>query len=436
MPLKTILFALFFGSCCIGALFAPMAGVIGYMSMYHIGYRWWMDPLAHLSIRYSFMLALFLGIGTVLHWSRLRYGKRFMTGQEWLLLAMVGVLWLSKYIGLPGREAMPWEDPDEVKITKVIVFALLLTHVVTTPRRLSAVLWVLTAGGLYLGWLAFTAGPGAFVTGRVEGIGGPDFKDANFFGVHLAAALPVIAVQFMRSDWRAKWLPVLAAAFAVNGLIMTRSRGAFLAAAIGGVLAVPLAPKRRRGLILVVLLIGALGAYALTDPGFIERMSTIETSPEKMDKSSYGRWLAWTTSLSMVRDRPWGFGAGNFPRYAGEYDAALKQRDPHNTFVKCYVELGVQGLIVLLALIGNAIYILWKAPRLAEGTADERDVRYFSYALLLALAIFLAGGMTVTETYIEELWWMLALPVCLYRVAENARADSEGRITAIEEPGN
>lgn len=433
MPLKTILFLVLFGGACLGALFIPMAGIIGYMGMYHIGYRWWLEPLASLHIRYSFTLALFLGIGTVLHWSRLRYGKRFMTSQEWLLLAMVGILWLSRYIGLPRGETALWEDPAEIKITKVVIFAFLLTHVVTTASRLSAVLWVMVVGGLYLGWLAFSAGPGAFVTGRVEGMGGPDFKDANFFGVHLATVLPIIAVQFVRSEWRVKLLALLAGVFAVNGLIMTRSRGAFLAAAVGGLMAIPLAPKGRRAIIIVVLLIGMVGAYALTDPGFIDRMSTIETSPEEMDKSSYGRWLAWKTSLVMLRDRPHGFGVGNFPRYVGGYEPLLADRDPHNTFVKCYTELGVQGLIVFLALIGNAVHMLWRAPRMAEGTAAEKDIRYFSYAMLLALAIFLAGGMTVTETYIEEMWWFLALPVCLYRVAENARTDAEADTTLLRD---
>lgn len=418
MPLTTLFFCMLFALCCIGALYAPIVGIVAYMSMYHLGLRWWLEPLFASGVRMSFMLALFTGIGCLLHFRGLNYGKRFFTSQEWLLLAMLALLVLSVPLGLP-RPEFTWEDPPEIKICKVFVFLMLLTHVVTTVRRLNIVMWIFVAMAIYLGYEAFSAGPGAFTEGRVDNIGGPDFKDANFFGVHLAMTLPIIGIQFLRSGWLGRAVTLLAGVLAVNGLVLTRSRGAFLAAMVGAVLALVIAPKGHRLIIVGALVLALVGAYFLMDPGFIDRMSTIETSPESMDGSSYGRWRAWQVSVPMFLERPWGYGAGTLQKYIGGFDERLTDRAAHNTFVTCYVELGVQGFAMLLALIANGVYMLFRARQMAKGSPAEKDLRYFSYGLLLALTIFLGGGMTITHLYVEELWWFLALPVCLYRAAEN-----------------
>jgi uncharacterized protein YneF (UPF0154 family) len=40
------------------------------------------------------------------------------------------------------------------------------------------------------------------------------------------------------------------------------------------------------------------------------------------------------------------------------------------------------------------------------------------YALRVALVIFLVAGMFITETYIEEFYWLLFLPVLVERIID------------------
>ena len=105
----------------------------------------------------------------------------------------------------------------------------MLTHVVTDLKSLNRVFWVMIVATLLLSLQAYGKPRWAFIGGRLEGVGGVDFTDANALGAFLAAMLPIIGVQFLRSAWRGKLLCLATGVFATNAIVLTRSRGAFLA---------------------------------------------------------------------------------------------------------------------------------------------------------------------------------------------------------------
>ena len=58
-----------------------------------------------------------------------------------------------------------------------------------------------------------------------------------------------------------------------------------------------------------------------------------------------------------------------------------------------------------------------RAKELPQPMRDS--VTYASLALTVSLATLLACGLTITLLYVEILWWLLAMPVCLTRVVDN-----------------
>ena len=92
-------------------------------------------------------------------------------------------------------------------------------------------------------------------------------------------------------------------------------------------------------------------------------MEGIDTNSAQIDASARGRLLAWEAALSMASDYPLGVGEGNFKKYIGQYNPEMIGRDTHNTFLRCLAELGVQGAFVLLLLIGNAFWILFRLKK-------------------------------------------------------------------------
>ena len=424
MPLKAILFLVSFVAACGLTLYMPLVGVVGYMMHYQVypERQWWGQELANLSIRYSFTLALLTAVALAIHFRQLRYGRAVMKTQEWLLVAFVALVWLSTLWSMAVQDAsLTGQDPPEVKMTKVLIFVLMLTHIVTTLEALNALMWAFVVGALWLGYDAYTAGQAFFNQGRLDAIGGPDFSDANAFACYLAACLPIIGVQFLRSRWIGRVICTVAGVLAVNAMVLTRSRGAMVALAGGMLIALLAAPKGKRWIILAAVIVLAIGGYSLTDPGFWERAKTIAPTEGQWESSAQGRVDIWRAALDMFCDHPLGVGARGFLEVIGLYDPARANRDAHNTFILCACELGFQGtgvfLMLLIVAVATLRSIYRKSRSLPKAQADDFALLHWAFAI--SLGILVVGGLTVTLLYVEGVYWFLALPVCLERCLEN-----------------
>lgn len=435
MPLKTVLFILLFALATCGALAHPLLGILGYVAHYTIGpeRQWWERPIQHLGIRYSYVLAIATAIGVALNYRRLRFGKKLLHRNEVLLLLFVGLLWLLRVVSEP-TEYYTIVDHPTLKLTKVMIFGLMLTHVVTDMKKLRALVWTLVVCAFVLGVQAYNAPH----FGRLESVGGTDFAESNYLAAFLGAMIPLVGVLFLQTGWGGKLLCLGAGAFAANAITLTRSRGAVMGIVLGLIPAAFLAPKKLRLKIAAGILVAGLGALyvSLPDTGFMHRMKSISVSGEELDASSQQRLDLWQTSLTMVKDHPLGIGPGNFFQVVGRYRPELKGRDAHSMFFRCLTELGIPGFVFFLVICFSAIRTALRASRTAESIPSETGtaIRLLCYGFAVALCAFLAASTMVTTLYTESLWWLLLMPVCLERTVENAMADLRARETPLEQP--
>jgi putative inorganic carbon (hco3(-)) transporter len=435
MALKSLTFIGLFLLCAGGALFFPHLGIYGYIAEYAIGpsSQWWEVPLKGLGIRYSFTLAAATAIGILFNRAKLRYGESFLKGQEALLITFLALVWFSYLLGEQTIGLYTRIDHPAVKFAKVSVFLMMLTHVITDHRKLDGLLWVFVIVSLLLGLKAWSVPYSAYSRGRLEGIGGADFAEANFFAAFMASMLPLIGIQFLRSRWWGKALCAVSGAFTANAVVLCRSRGAFLGVAAGVLVAAVFAPKNHRKKIAVALVLGVLGGLYLSDEQFLERLTTITYEQEEMDASSMSRIRLWKAGAQMVADHPLGIGIGNWYQTIGKYIPEYEGKDAHNTYVKCVAELGVQGFLVYGFIIIAAAMQLWRVRKRAKLLPEplEDDFLQFSFGLMVSLAIILACGLTITMIYTEIVWVLLLLPVCLGRALENALEDVEESASAV-----
>ena len=441
MPLKTILLIISFFTGCAGALYQPMIGVVTYMMLYHVWPedQWWGKVISHWGLRYAFTAALCLGVGVLIRRHTLRLGSVRWTSLETMFVLMVVVGAISMFLGADPEDGIlsPLSYKMVDKLAKVILFILLMTRVVTTVDRVQMIMWTIVIGTLYIGYQAWSAAPCRFIYSRLTGLGGPDFSESSYLGAHFAAALPIIGVQFLRGDLKAKMLSAVAGAFAINGLILTQTRAAFVGVLVGLIVAVLFAVKGKRRRVILYLLPGLMVAAYLTDAKFRTRMETIRAGTDQMDVSSSNRIRIWEAAGEMFVTRPLGVGAGKFLRNLSRYDSTLRSRDAHNTLIRCACELGMQGIILLVAIIFMSFVMLWRARHIARGTSADLLIRYQCYAFGTSLVVMLTCGMFMSQLYIEEFWWFLAFPICLFRAAGNARLESapalEGSLDGSDE---
>lgn len=432
MPLKGLIFAGLFLLCAGGALVLPCLGVYGYIADYCIApvSQWWEAPFSRLGIRYSLTLALTTAIGMFLQRDKLRFGESFLQRQEVLFLVFLGIVWLSTFMGAETVGRYTIADHPSIKFTKIVVFALMMTHVITDKRKLDGLLWVFVIVSLILGLQAWDLPRRAFEGGRLEGIGGADFAESNFFAAFMAAMLPIIGIQLLRSKWFGKAVCAVSAAFTVNAIVLCRSRGALVGIAAGAITACLFAPKKHRKKIAVGLVLGMIGGVHLADPQFIERMGTITTHyEEQRDGITYGRIHIWRVGIDMAIDHPLGIGAGNWYNRVGWYKPELAGVDSHSTYIKCVVELGWHGVVVFAIIVLTAFRSLSAVRRSSPHSDSRFDLDLISFGMTISLYIYLTCCITITLIYAEFFWILLSLPVCLKRVLENAVANHEHEFT-------
>ena len=436
MPLKGLIFIGLFLLCAGGALVLPCLGVYGYIADYCIGpaSQWWEAPFSGLGIRYSYALALATALGILFNRHKLRFGESFLQRQEVLILVFLGIVWLSTFMGVETVGRYTTVDHPSIKFTKIVVFALMMTHIITDKRKLDGLLWVFVIVSLILGLQAWDLPRRAFEGGRLEGIGGADFAESNFFAAFMAAMLPIIGIQLLRSKWFGKAVCAVSAAFTANAIVLCRSRGALVGIAAGAITACLFAPKKHRKKIAVGLVLGIMGGIYVSDPQFLERATTITRSEDQRDESAASRLQLWGAGAEMFADNPFGIGVGNWYQTIEYYLPDYVRRDSHNTYVKCAAELGVQGILVYALFIFTAFMQLRRVRKLSATLPQSvgDDLVLCSFGLTISLSIILTCGLTITMIYIEIIWLLLMLPVCLARVLGNAVADYEQELTGEE----
>ena len=241
---KTILCVILFFGGGVFSLVNPIVGAVLYIMVYQItpNDRWWGLPLAAMGIRFSLLAVLFTLLGLVISPHKVPRTKPMFTPWEWGLILLLGFSALTTYtIGIGPHEG---SIRTFEKFWKMILFVLVLNRLASTRRNIRIVLWSLVIGSLYLGHDAYTAPASWFWLGRLSNVGGPDFRTTSGLGAHLTAMLPLIGVLFMTTrQWHWRGLILLSGALSVNGIILCRTRSAFIGLIVGIAVALVSLPK-------------------------------------------------------------------------------------------------------------------------------------------------------------------------------------------------
>lgn len=417
MSLKVLLFLSIYLTCALGALFNPILGVCGYIFTYSVysEHVWWGAILAQYPIRYSFTMALFLFAGMLLQKNKINWTIRPYNKLEASFYLFIGIITLSLILGIP-----PDEHSHDLfnKMFKISIFLFMFIRVVNTLKYYQMLIFTLIATGIFLGLQAYQAPASMFIHGRLNMLGGPDFTGSNEFAIFLGAVSCFLGVAILKEKrWPLKFLYIIGAAFVLNGIILTRARAIFVAMLVATIYAIFFTPQKWRKQIFIYLILGGILFFQLVDPGFFARMKTLK-NPEQEGSAASRLWI-WKASLKMLMDYPLGVGIGNFGRMIGNYDGRIVGRDAHDTFVRCYGELGIHGLAFFMFIILLVFKQLGHIQKLARGTPLESRANLEVFALSLAIVVYLVAGLTHTQLYIEALWWLFAMPICLEKAVLN-----------------
>jgi len=404
----------------VGALWKPILGVLGYLSIYMLynPHIWWGATFVHYLPRPSFAAMLFLTVGAFIHREKLNWS--FSRREIELYLFLVTVWFVSLFFGI-GIEDNNWTYL--IKMTKLFVFIFFFIRVVDSLNHYKFVILTFILGAALLAYHAHGLSSGYFADGRLNAIGGIDFGEANGFACFQAMAMTFLGVQLLRDFMWKKVIYIIGIAFMLDTIILTQSRAIFL----GIMMAVPYvlfrSPPKYRKQLYVSVILGGILFFMLADVKFFGRMDTIqqqlENSQEEIISRGYqeegiDRIDFWKASILMFMDHPFGVGVKNFEKMVPYYDPRNKGMDAHNTYVLCYSEIGILGIILFLIIISETFLQLRRIRIAVTNTQYENDITLHVVAITTVLIIYLLGYMTThSNLYTEILWILFAMPICL-----------------------
>ncbi|MFG2293798.1 O-antigen ligase family protein [Streptomyces sp. NPDC048603] len=288
-----------------------------------------------------------------------------------------------------------------------------------------------------VGVVQYATGTGASYQGEdIRAVG--TFGPGDVMGMATVVAYGLIAATAVAlapgSGRRARRAATAAALLLVVPLVLSFSRGAWIATAVAG-LAVMLLAGIRRALKTLVALTAAgvvlVGGFGVGSEMVAERLTSITQVTGAPDQSVTDRYTMWAAASSMWRERPaTGVGLKGFPAHrdghsslglssgsdtAGAGRGYLRQPllSPHNMYL---LVLSEQGLIGLVALAGGWAALLVAGIRRAlvrnAAPAAARDCGLIAVGLLVwqttdFLYADIGGPSTVLTGVIVGLaaWW-------------------------------
>lgn len=222
-----------------------------------------------------------------------------------------------------------------------------------------------------------------------EGLNGNDVALTLVLGIPMAWYLAV-----GRGSWLTRWVNRAYVPVALVALLLTASRGGFVAA-LPALALIPWTFGRldwRSKLVLSVLVVASIWLVAIMVPTESwERLATLQS-----DGTMGYRRIIWNAGFHVAVNHPViGVGAGGFPLSVAQELA--KPFPAHNAFLSVLVEQGVIGLVIFGSLFVAAIIPHWRTPPLQNR---------FRVALLATLII---GMIPQNWDYVKSTWFVLAL---------------------------
>jgi O-antigen ligase len=218
-----------------------------------------------------------------------------------------------------------------------------------------------------------------------------------------------------RGNW-VRWLGGAGAAPLFVVIVLTQSRGGFLALATMALPSAVTLGRRRPWTALAFAAVVGLTLH-LAPAAFWDRMaglgkaSRVETIGE-MDPegSARQRFAVLQTALRIINDHPLlGVGLGAYDRANADYNPALGHLDTHNTYLNIIAETGLPGLVFFLAIVTIVVRGAQDARRRARRAlpAEAESLRWLQYALVGYLTAGVFGsysGLTFPYIFLALLW--------------------------------
>jgi O-antigen ligase len=341
--------------------------------------------------------------------------------------------WGVAGLALLGVLSLLWAEEGRVaarELRTVVLEAALFYALLRNLIQGRAAAWRLAGAWILGGALIAAIGIGQWILGqnvitadgvwRVRGFYGSPNNLALYLGRVFPLALALAVFLPAREHARSspgpsgsmnRWLYALAAALMGLALVLTYSRGAWLAGVPAALLFLAaLCGRRTLAVAALVLMVAAVLLLALTGSGRLT--SLLETE----GGTTFFRLQLWRSSLAMLRDHPLlGVGLDNFLyQYRSHYVLPTAWEEfnlshPHNLLLDFWLRLGLGGVVLLAWLLVAFFRRGWCLGRALPAGPDWLLVA----GLMAGMVNFVAHGLVDNAFFLVDLAYVFMLMLAL-----------------------
>ena len=238
------------------------------------------------------------------------------------------------------------------------------------------------------------------------------FSQPNPFAIYLTMLIVMGAAIFPHLTPKKKLLMLGLLACSVICLYYTYTRSAWLAAVLG-LFAVAIMGRRRA---MLGVMVGALMISVFAVPTIVQRFSDLgqSTSPSGYASNSLEwRFSFWGEVLPLAdKDPITGIG---LKMSSFETD---QQKEPHNDFLRAYVETGVVGTAAYLALLVSMMLVARHSMKFTKSRPRgyERSIAVGFAGCVIAFVLISVVSNVITEVIV--LWYYVAFAAAAYAVTQ------------------
>jgi O-antigen ligase len=243
------------------------------------------------------------------------------------------------------------------------------------------------------------------------------FSQPNPFAIYLTMLIVMGAALFPHLNQKRKVGMAILLFLSIVCLYFTYTRSAWIACIVG-LFAVAFIGRRR---LLLGIMVAGIMFSVVAVPSVVGRFADLGSSTSAAGYSSNSlswRFSYWGDVLPLAAKDPiTGIGL-NMSSYA-----TSQQKEPHNDFLRAYVETGIIGTIAYLALLVSMVLVARHALRFTkrQSWTYERSVAVGFASCVIAFVVISIVSNVITEVIV--LWYYVAFAAAAYAVTryrENA----------------
>ncbi len=379
---------------------------------------------------YSRIVALGLLAGWAIH----GFGNWNFGRARGIFIALVGFLgWMVLASLNAADRGLAFSDVEAM--AKIVLPVVIGMTLIERRKQVMQLAWVmlLTVGYMSVEWnLSYKSGNSLVL--REISFGGLDNNGVAIV-LNSFVGLAVFFALRPMEPWKRVMCLGLGLSL-IHAIMLTNSRGGMLALACSGLAFYVIMPKGLNQTVLFGLVV--LFSLMLAGTQVRERFGTLFSSEGKEDGSLRDRKHLISIAVNSIQHRPiLGVGPRNWTRVAKHEYQITRATEVHNTWGQVAAEMGLPGLVLLVAFYAICLARLWP---IARGRAEEVDPD--ERCIAGAVSVSLIGGliaMTFVTLYRCEAPYYLVLAgaglIMLRKDLERTSTDVIIGVDALDDPG-